>query len=303
MKWETMHKLQLFQELITCAHNICFWTYNAELDLTYCNCPDETALSLIFTLEYKKENLYSAFCTEYSPVIVHNPLGMSWIADFEQDCNNPVIHVIGPVFFNDISTKALEDSLNRHNLSIPAKRAFLATLRKLPVISYTHFLEYGQMLHYCISGEKIPYSQIRFAGSSQEPAQKPRFFRIRPTRHLGCRTRNPENDRNRKPGLQKTPGQAWIIRKYRKTEQWRHHAAVQESGHRLYCSDFQSRHPRRAVPGNRLHLKRPLYPECGGQLIPEGSRSSQLFHAGRLRQKGSRLQAAKWNFPSNTTML
>lgn len=173
MKWETMHKLQLFQELITCAHNICFWTYNAELDLTYCNCPDETALSLIFTLEYKKENLYSAFCTEYSPVIVHNPLGMSWIADFEQDCNNPVIHVIGPVFFNDISTKALEDSLNRHNLSIPAKRAFLATLRKLPVISYTHFLEYGQMLHYCISGEKIPYSQIRFSGSSQEPAQKP----------------------------------------------------------------------------------------------------------------------------------
>lgn len=175
MNWETMHRLQLFQELITCGHNIYFWTYNSDLELTHCNCPHETVLSLIFTLEYKKDGTFSCFHTEHSPVLIHTPLGLSWIVDSEKDSNNPnpFIHAIGPVFFNDISTKAIEDALNRHNLSIPAKRTFLATLKQLPIISYAHFLEYGQMLHYCISGDKIPYSQIRFSGSSQETFLKP----------------------------------------------------------------------------------------------------------------------------------
>lgn len=154
--------LQLFRELITCSRDIYFWTYNNNLDTIFSNSPNDIVFDLLFSLECSREKLLSYFQTNDRPVIITNSIGLIWIADAEKDETGQsfFIHMIGPAFFDDVSTQALETSLGRLNLSVATKRGFLSTLKTLPVVSYVHFIEYGQMLHYCIYNEKLTFSKM-----------------------------------------------------------------------------------------------------------------------------------------------
>lgn len=164
MNMDVPQNLQLFRELITCSHDIYFRTYNSSLDTIYSNSPNDTVFDLLFSLECSKEKLLSYFHTQDCPIIITNSIGLIWIADSEKNKNMQLsrIHTIGPAFFDDMSAQTLEESLNHRNLSVATKREFLATLKDIPIISYVHFVEYGQMLHYCISGEKLSFSKLNF---------------------------------------------------------------------------------------------------------------------------------------------
>ena len=48
----------------------------------------------------------------------------------------------------------------RLQLSVRQRRIFLETIRKVPVVSLSRFYEYGMMLHYCITEEKICIDEI-----------------------------------------------------------------------------------------------------------------------------------------------
>ena len=52
-------------------------------------------------------------------------------------------------------------------MKIPASRwqPILRVLEALPVIPITRFYEYGVMLHYCICGEKIAFSDLQYPES------------------------------------------------------------------------------------------------------------------------------------------
>lgn len=164
MNLETMRNLKLYEELITCGRNIYSWLYDAELNLIHSNCPNQRVLGHIFALEYKRESLFSYFHSEQSPIILSNSIDMAWAVDIIKDTSDefPVsIYVIGPIFFSEISLSALERSLEQHTVTIRTKNEILSTLKTVPIIPYMDLTEYAQMLHYCISKEKIPYSQIR----------------------------------------------------------------------------------------------------------------------------------------------
>lgn len=83
------------------------------------------------------------------------------------------IHVVGPAFYDDISQQALESMLNHMNLSLTVKQQFRKTLLELPVITAVRMLQYGQMLHFTLTGCKISTSEFtHLAGGDGNTSRK-----------------------------------------------------------------------------------------------------------------------------------
>lgn len=164
--------LKLLRELITCGHDIFMWTYDSDFELITSNCPDEEAFHAILMLDHTREALSEQIAMRRTPLSLFNSFGLIWIAEPEYTETKRLkrIHVIGPAFYNDISLKNLEASLDQHQLSLPIKLEFLRRFKRLPVISLIRFREYGLMLHYCITGEKITASEIRMYQNTASPA-------------------------------------------------------------------------------------------------------------------------------------
>lgn len=156
------YNLELFREMISCCHDLFFWSLDDHLQPLYTNNPDTASFQALFHLDLSSDDLLKYARTRRVPMTLINSFGLIWIAAPEHDDAGSLkrIHVIGPAFYNDISIRNLETALNRHTLSLPLKLELLRQFEKLPVISLIRFLEYGQMLHYCITGEKITASDL-----------------------------------------------------------------------------------------------------------------------------------------------
>lgn len=163
MSLQTDNHLNLFRELITCSHDLFLWTYDEHFEFLHSNCPEAESFHTIFMLVSTREALLQRIESHEKPVVFINSFGLIWIAAPERSNTGSLqkIHLIGPAFSNDISIKNLEAALNKRNLSLPLKLAFLRLFERLPVISTLRFLEYGLMLHYCITEEKINVSDMQ----------------------------------------------------------------------------------------------------------------------------------------------
>ncbi len=159
--------LRLFRELLTCAHNVYFWTYDSHLTNTFTNCPDAAILHPLFLGNKEQTHLLLPLGEKNRPAVLEDSLGLLWIADYEKDTVGSLlyIHVIGPVFIEDVSEKALENVLRSINVPAGRRPPILRVLETLPVIPVTRFYEYGVMLHYCICGEKITFSDLQYPES------------------------------------------------------------------------------------------------------------------------------------------
>lgn len=96
------------------------------------------------------------------PVMISNRTGLVWMADRNAgDAERPII-LLGPVFVDDYDPGAVERDLIRSMIPFEERVTVREQIRSLPVLPLTHFQEYGIMLHYCISGEKISISDFRY---------------------------------------------------------------------------------------------------------------------------------------------
>lgn len=166
----TAERLELLQEMIGCRHNMYFWTYTPELQLCNTNCPYPNELQTFFFMElndYSPDIWKNAPATY--PMIFHNSLGLTWICDFEKDdAGQPLYaYVMGPVFYEKITDNGIEQALIRLRLSAPVKQAFLDLLYELPILQIDRFMEFGLMMHYCITGEQLSFSDYRYASAEK----------------------------------------------------------------------------------------------------------------------------------------
>ena len=162
-------RLYFFRELLTCSYDLYSWTYSSSLAPVFSNCPHEMVFNLIFTLEDDRIPMIAPAHENGAPVVMTNNLGLMWIADFENYQNGEImfIHVIGPAFYDDVSEQTLNSALDRLQLSQSVKHQFTKILTELPVVPAVRFLQYGQMLHYTLTGEKIPTSDfLHISGST-----------------------------------------------------------------------------------------------------------------------------------------
>ena len=85
--------LRLFQELITCAHNVYFWTYDSHLANTYTNCPDAAVLNPLFLGNEEQTRLLLPLGEKDRPAVLEDSLGLLWIADYEKDTVGVLLYI------------------------------------------------------------------------------------------------------------------------------------------------------------------------------------------------------------------
>ena len=86
--------------------------------------------------------------------------------------------VLGPVFTTEVTLAGMERALKRCgelNVSIAWKQALLNLLETLPVMLINLFSQYALMLQYCVTGQKMMFSDLEYAvsGDLPMPGDKP----------------------------------------------------------------------------------------------------------------------------------
>ena len=168
------HNLSLFRELITCGHDLYYWEFDGELMPIYTNCPEARFYRHLLGISKKTLPMLRRAAGRKHPTIMTNQPGLVWIADFEQDGAGELhrIYAIGPVFVEDISLPNIEAALKDFGLFGGEKRELRDFLLRLPVLSITRFYDYGLMLHYCITGEKISLSEFQYPEAEQSARKR-----------------------------------------------------------------------------------------------------------------------------------
>lgn len=165
---ETIH---LFRELLTCGSTIFSWTYDAAGELLDTNC-DHPVLDKIFSETGCKEYAVNYARTMTAPLLLSAPLGIMWCAAIQRIEEVLLrIHVIGPVFNTEIPPIGIQKAAEQYNVPLPWRSSFIRLLQSLPVVSSTLFFQYGIMLHYCATGEKLSRSDIQFQQARGNPKE------------------------------------------------------------------------------------------------------------------------------------
>lgn len=157
---------EVFRRLIMCNHNIYSWTYTAQMELIYNNCPagNEWDKLLQMDIEFRKLSEYAA--RYHAPLFITNQLGVTWVAEGEDGTDGKLqrIHVIGPVFTDEVTLKDISAHLDEHQISVAVKIKFLQILESVPTVALSHIMEYGLMQHYCIYEEYITMDSYVYPG-------------------------------------------------------------------------------------------------------------------------------------------
>lgn len=156
-------KIALFREMVSCCHNLYMWTYDAAFRLTGSNCPEPEAMHNIFMMACGQDGFNEELAARDTPALLTNDVSMMWLA-FPQFEQGAMVRsrVLGPFFVDDISCQNINVFLLRKGMSSVLRKCVLEFLNQLPVIAWSRVQEYGIMLHYCLTGEKIHASDLRY---------------------------------------------------------------------------------------------------------------------------------------------
>jgi AraC-like DNA-binding protein len=175
-------RLDLFQDMIGCCHNLYLWRYNAQMELLQSNCPEEHILNELFLLSSQMADLTQLLDSQDHPALMSNNLGLMWITSAQMTENElQRIYVLGPFFLYDVTASQIESELHRRKLLPEVRKHMMDFVRSLPVISLNRALEYAQMLHFCISGSKIFAGDIPFLGGQPDTPQEAELSTIHGT--------------------------------------------------------------------------------------------------------------------------
>lgn len=168
-------RLDYLGELLTCGQSLYLWEFDPELNLLRSSCPDLEPFQGFFPLSGCQDYLAAYLRRrELAPLVLSDTLGMSWIADFEllggQLCR---VYLIGPAFTSDIPVERISLRLRQHNLPLELTREFQERVFALPIIPHANWLQFGMMLHYTVTGEKIGLSDFRYQDSAEASEDEP----------------------------------------------------------------------------------------------------------------------------------
>ena len=161
---DIIQNMMLFSELIQCGGNIYTWCYDADGTLLKSNCPDEGFVSGAFDLFGCKQRMLNYGREQSNPVSLGTALGMIWVAAFEKE-NGKLNRawVIGPVFYQDVSMRGIEQGLQYYSqmeASVAWTMQLYEVIKKVPVLQITILNRYTLMLHYCLTGERLALSDL-----------------------------------------------------------------------------------------------------------------------------------------------
>ena len=176
---EISDKISVLLELISCFRKVDYWKFDAELELLSSTNDDPAVFCrTIFKngSADKKSSLRKAL--EYGaerdePLVCSAPLGATWAYVFEKrDGAVAAVHVLGPVCFSDLNVKEVERECDKQPMPLRFRRKVINQFLSTPVLSATRFYPYVQMLHLCVTGEKIAFTDLQFERAEKDQKRK-----------------------------------------------------------------------------------------------------------------------------------
>lgn len=156
-------RLELFENMLLCCHDLYLWTFDQDMVLEQSNCPQAPVMSGLMAIGNRMEDTRAYAQANRAPLLLSNEMNLMWIAAPERDEKGlRRIHVLGPFFMDSVSTRSMEEKVRQMGLSAAICRDVVGFFRSLPVISLSRVLEYATMLHYCITGERIGVSDMNY---------------------------------------------------------------------------------------------------------------------------------------------
>lgn len=171
--YETFQRLDFFSKLIYCSSKINLWTYQINGEL-YSSTDNANELwEQFFLLEDTKAYAFDHIDEVSFPLVLTNSLNMIWAASIEkEDGQSRYLHVIGPVFTDDVSIESMRKRIDQYELPLKLKKTFLNEMNLIPIVPLTSFLNYGIMLHYSVTGEEISIHQFSYQTALNESENK-----------------------------------------------------------------------------------------------------------------------------------
>lgn len=159
---ELAQKLELLREMLGCVGDISLWHLDARMELISTNNWDPELFSVTFDGR-SRETVQAFFEKEGTPVIVSNGISISWLASphFVQGTLVDT-YLIGPVFTSAVSESYIQQRIRELHVSRQWEDLALRYIHKVPIVAYPTLIQYGMMLYYCITGQKIQPEAIRF---------------------------------------------------------------------------------------------------------------------------------------------
>ena len=168
-------KVSLLQELVACCDAISTWCYDAKGELLFSNCADETVLNTAFSAFGCRSILMEHANILNNPFLLGTSLGLVWGAAFERE--DGVLRrfwLLGPVFYATTTKGQIElgyDFYRGLELSVAWKEQFMQAAARLPVVTNVLLGRYLLMLHYCLTGQTLHYSDIVMPTELLRPAK------------------------------------------------------------------------------------------------------------------------------------
>ena len=168
-------KVSLLQELVACCDAISTWCYDAKGELLFSNCTDETVLNTAFSAFGCRSILMEHTNIWNNPFLLGTSLGLVWGAAFERE--DGVLRrfwLLGPVFYATTTKGQIElgyDLYRGLELSVAWKEQFMQAASRLPVVTSELLGRYLLMLHYCLTGQTLHYSDIVMPTELLRPAK------------------------------------------------------------------------------------------------------------------------------------
>lgn len=161
-----------FSDALLCSPAVYTWRLTQTGTLLWTNCPypgfqaifAQTGC-LAYLVDYAREHR--------APLILSGQLGILWCAVIgENEMHFPIIHVLGPVFNSEVSPELLEKTVKRYFGTYFELDDFIGKMRTIPVVSSILFFQYGLMLHYLVTGERLTRSDLQFQASAKDGGGK-----------------------------------------------------------------------------------------------------------------------------------
>ena len=154
--------ISTMQELLKCGTDIPLWHYDTDGHLLDTNAEFlvlDKILGFIGGIDYMLEYAHKS----RKPLILGSDMGLMWCAVFESEKKElKSIYLIGPVYNAEVSGSLLEESATRYHIDHSFRKQYVRMMKRISVVSSLMFQQYGLMLHYCVTGEKLNRSDIQF---------------------------------------------------------------------------------------------------------------------------------------------
>lgn len=164
-------RIRILAGQVNAAANLGTWCFVPDQGLMYSTCIQEKEFlgflklgKCLEIMEAKKEEMHR-------PFIISDSLGLVWMSEYAYEGNHPaMLIVLGPMFLSQTSVKHIESALRERVSSVHMQRQMMRTLANVPVIPMTSLNQYGKILHFTLTSEKIQTSDFIYYG--EENTQK-----------------------------------------------------------------------------------------------------------------------------------